>query len=79
MKKQIEEDEHKLKLVHLLEIKLNFSANLITEVDSVLKVQAFLQNNAQIDPQKIGELYFLSGLTLYDNKYQDRQAQSTIL
>lgn len=33
----------------------------------------------ELNPQKIGELYFLSGLTLYDNKSSDCQIQSKII
>lgn len=37
--------DEKLKLIHLLEIKMDFRSNLIKDVTAVTKIQGFLQKN----------------------------------
>lgn len=58
-------NEKKLELLNLLEIKIDFTLNNIKEEAQVLKIQTFLEQHTYLDPHKIGELYYLSAMTLY--------------
>lgn len=71
--------DEKLKLIHLLEIKMDFRSNLIKDVTAVTKIQGFLQKNQTLHEQKIGQLYYLSGLTLYENKAEGSGQEKKIL
>jgi serine/threonine-protein kinase mTOR len=71
--------EQKEQLVHLLEIKLNFSVNHIKELASVARIEEFLEKHAELDRQKIGELYFLSGIALHESNPEDRSVHGKIL
>ena len=72
-------NEEKQKLLHLLENKINFTDNLIKELEPILKIESFLEQHAHLHPHKIGELYYLSALALYDNHPEGEANQNKIL
>jgi hypothetical protein len=55
------------KLLHLLEIRINFSEGLIRDLEPILKIQAYLQQHSELQPTKIGQLYYLSAMALYEH------------
>lgn len=57
----------KLELLQLLEIKIDFTLNKVKNEEQISKIEKFLQDHSHLDPNKIGQIYYLSAERLYEN------------